>query len=67
MQFKIERYGIKIIPEDDVDRDYIEDTLGLKKENSFIRLARVNVLGLGRLAYITTITEEQWEREQENA
>lgn len=52
MKFKIGRYGIQIIPENDEDIAYIEDTLGLKKENDCLDLLRKNAFGLECIAYL---------------
>lgn len=54
MKFRIERYGIEVIPETDQDHAYIEDTLGLKKDGESVSLVRQNVHGLNSTAYLTT-------------
>jgi len=54
MKFEIERYGIKIIPENEEDEAYIEDTLGVTNENHTISLYRVNLFGMHSLAYLST-------------
>lgn len=54
MKFKVTRYGIEIVPEDDQDEAYIEDTLGLKNDCEFIRLYRKNVIGLSCIGLLTT-------------
>ena len=58
MRFKTDRYGIKIIPENDQDIAYIEDTLGLKDKNSHIKLKRTNAIGLSCIAYLETEKEK---------
>ena len=50
MRFRVDRYGIYIIPESPKDEAYIEDTLGLKHEGDAIRLVRYDAdNGLGHL------------------
>jgi hypothetical protein len=55
MKFEIRRDGIVVIPENDQDRAYIEDTLGLKKDGEYILLTRKNAHGLGSIAYLETV------------
>ena len=56
MKLVIERYRIRIIPED-TDKDerdtaYIEGILGLKKEGDRVQCRRVSVMGTDALAYL---------------
>ena len=52
MRMKVGSCGIQIIPENEQDVAYIEDTLGLKEETSFIKLERINASGLSCIAYL---------------
>lgn len=53
MKFVIERDSIKMIPENNQDRAYIEDTLGLRNANDWIPFRRIPVLNLpSAIAYI---------------
>jgi hypothetical protein len=54
MKFEIRRHGIVIIPEDDQDVAYIEDTLGLKHAGTYTDLTRVNQMDLSSIAYLET-------------
>ena len=54
MKFELNRYGISIIPEDEQDKAYIEDTLGLKEVDSYVKLVRVNAFGMGCIARLET-------------
>lgn len=54
MKFKVSRRGIEIIPENDQDTAYIEDTLGLKRDGDAIPLVRQNAIGLGCMGNLTT-------------
>jgi hypothetical protein len=54
MNFEVERHGIRIIPQDKQDEAYIEDTLGLKHDGETIELHRVDAMGLGYIAFLTT-------------
>lgn len=58
MRFEIERDGIKIIPENDQDRAYIEDTLGLRFDKAAISLVRRNAMGLSSIAFLVTARPE---------
>lgn len=59
MRFIIERAGIKIIPENEQDEAYIEDTLGLKKKDDVIPCKRVAPSGLDlRIAYLKIKPED---------
>lgn len=46
MRFKTGRYGIEIIPENDQDAAYIEDTLGLRESGDYVKLVRRSPAGL---------------------
>jgi hypothetical protein len=54
MKMRVTRLGIDIIPENEIDEAYIEDTLGLRDDGDFIRLVRQNASGLSSLANLTT-------------
>lgn len=56
MKFEIRRRGIVIIPENDQDRAYIEDTIGLKDDGAYVLLTRKNAHGLGSIAYLETVS-----------
>lgn len=46
MKYKLERTGIRIIPETEQDVAYIEDTLGLKNHGDHIYLTRKDQMGI---------------------
>lgn len=52
MKFEVERNRILIIPQNEEDTAYIEDTLGLKEEKAEITARRINAIGLSCIAYI---------------
>ena len=52
MEFKIERDRILIIPRNEQDEAYLEDTLGLVKEGDHTIARRKNVYGLSSFAYL---------------
>lgn len=52
MRFEVTRRGIKIVPENDQDVAFIEDTLGLNVAEDYVRLTRKNVYGTSALAYV---------------
>lgn len=54
MNVKYGRNSIEIYPNTEMDRAYIEDTLGLKKDGDYIIFERVNDC-YGRLYYIRTV------------
>ena len=54
MRFEIGRHGIRVIPEDEHDIAYIEDTLGLKHEGDYVDLTRIDIVGLRGVAYLET-------------
>lgn len=54
MKLKVERYGLRIEPESEIDIVYIEEILGLKTEDDTIKLRRENAHGLSCIAYLTT-------------
>ncbi len=57
MKFEVNRQSIRIIPENQQDEAYIEDTLGLKSCGEYIKLVRVAPMGLScSLAYLSTET-----------
>ena len=57
MKFKVKRYGIDIIPENEQDKAYIEDTLGLKHGEDSTPCVRKNAIGMHSIASLT-ITKE---------
>lgn len=54
MNFRVTRYGIDVFPEDETDRAYIEDTLGLKREGDALPLVRKNDFDANSLHKLTT-------------
>lgn len=52
MKMEVEKRRILIIPESEQDKAYIEDTLGIKKEEDKVICSRVNVMGLSCIAYL---------------
>jgi hypothetical protein len=54
VKFEQGRYGIRVIPENDGDVAYLEDTLGLTKEGDYVPLVRVNVISMHAIAYCET-------------
>lgn len=54
MKFKVGRLGITVIPENDQDEAYIEDTLGLKKHHDSIPLVRQNAASMSRMGNLST-------------
>jgi len=58
MKMEITRNSIRIIPEDEQDIAFIEDTLGLVKEDDFINLKRISPLGLDVIAYLEAKKEK---------
>ena len=60
MQLKVTENGLQIIPDDDQDRAYIRDTLGLKCHGATVQLVRVDakqpdaISGEMVLSYVTT-------------
>ena len=60
MKFQIKKYGIQIIPENEQDIAYIEDTLQLKEEGDCLNLKRIASHGLPRsLAYLEAVPENR--------
>lgn len=64
MKLEIHRNEISIIPENEQDHAFLEDTLGLKQNGAAIQLRRVNEVPLGykpseegRFALITEKTQ----------
>ena len=67
MRYEISRHEIKIIPENQQDEAYIEDTLGLKHDGEWIRLRRRNAHGLLCIAYLETVKDDgcdEWEAKE---
>ena len=63
MELKIKRYSLQIVPEDDClgderDTAFIEEVLGLRKEGDWVKLKRVNAMGLSYIAYLETERRE---------
>ena len=54
MKFKLTRYTIEIVPENEQDEAYIVDTLGLSKGGDFVKLVRKNAIGMSCLALLET-------------
>ncbi len=52
MRLEVDRYCIKIIPENVQDEVYIEEVLGLKTELNVCEVRRVNAMGFSSLAYL---------------
>lgn len=53
MKMEVTRYSIDIIPENETDEAYIEEVLGLKNKDDFVKAIRVAPFGLDHaLAYI---------------
>jgi hypothetical protein len=72
MKFRVERRGISIIPENEQDEAYIEDTLGLKNHHDSIPLVRENAHGLSCMGKLSTHPfpapkEKERDREQPTA
>ncbi len=55
MRMEVTTLGIEIIPENAQDKIYIENFLGMKKENDVSPCIRKNVSGLSSLSYIEII------------
>jgi len=58
MRMEVGRYSIHILPENEIELAYIERVLGLQEADDFVKLKRVNVLGLSKLAYLSASREE---------
>ncbi len=54
MRFSVTRRGIEVVPENDQDVAFIEDTLGLKKAGDFVPLVRQNAINLSCMGNLTT-------------
>jgi hypothetical protein len=54
MKMRVTKMGIDIIPENEIDEAYIENTLGLKNEGDYVRLVRQNAVQLSCIANLTT-------------
>lgn len=52
MKMKVTRYEIQIAPENEVDEAYLEEVLGLHARDATARCERVNMIGLGKMAYL---------------
>ena len=64
IKIELERDGIKLIPESDLEIAFVEDTLGLKKNGDSIRLTRKSSYsqvaeGIETLEYLRTEVEEE--------
>lgn len=53
MRMRVNRRTIDIIPESPQDEAYIEEVLGLKAGGDCAKAVRIDIMGLGSLAYIT--------------
>lgn len=58
MILKVRRNSIEISPENEEDEGYIEEILGLKQNGDFIKLKRINAMGLSALAYLEAEKEK---------
>jgi vacuolar-type H+-ATPase subunit D/Vma8 len=55
MKMNVNRSSIRIIPENEEDIAYIEDTLHLNRQGAYLKLTRMAVHGLpSSLAYLET-------------
>ena len=52
MKLQIDRYSIKIIPESEIDKAYLEEILGLKQDVDRVDVRRVNAVSLSCWAYL---------------
>ena len=52
MKLEVERYRLKIVPESEIDKAYIEEVLGLRQDGDSIPCRRVNAMGLNAIAYL---------------
>lgn len=59
MRFEIGRYSITVVPDSKQDVAYIEDTLGLKRGGQAIQLVRKDAFGLGSIAYLETMSNQE--------
>ena len=60
MKFVMKKYGIQIIPENEQDEAYIEDTLKLRREGDSLPLTRVAYYGLpNSLAHLEAVPEDK--------
>ena len=46
MKFEITRYSVDMTPETEMDRAFIEDTLGLKNKGDSVPFTRISPYGL---------------------
>ena len=58
MKMVVERYGIKIVPENEIDEAYIEEVLGLEENQDTVPCRRNNAIGLGCISNLS-ITKEK--------
>lgn len=58
MKLEVERYGLRIIPETEVEIAWIEEVLRLKKEGDAVPLKRVNYHRLPGLYALVSVREE---------
>lgn len=53
MKMEVDRYSIRLIPENETDEAYIEEVLGLRKKGDRAQATRVAPVGLdGALAFV---------------
>lgn len=53
MKIEIDRYSIKIKPENKQDEAYLEEVLGMKENGDKCECIRENAIGLRCIAYIS--------------
>ena len=58
MRMRVGRNTIDIIPENSQDEAYIEEVLAMTQAGDVAKVQRINVIGMGSLAYITIMKEE---------
>jgi hypothetical protein len=57
MELKVNRYGLQIIPKDEIEEAYIEEVLGLKNPGDYVLLKRVNSVGLSCISHLVTVKD----------
>ena len=58
MKLEVKRYGLKIIPQSEVEEAWIEEVLKLREKGDSIPLVRVAPVGLpSEIAYLETTVE----------
>lgn len=59
MRITVDRYDIKIAPDNKQDEAYIEEVLGMKEGNSTCKCVRENASGLSCIAYIRVSKQDK--------